>query len=68
MLAAGIGALPVVEDDRLVGLLSLVDCLRAYLAWERGVAPAGEPPGPVDAGAHAPQGGRPRPISGRKAG
>ena len=34
MLSARVGALPVVADDRLVGLLSLVDCLRAYRAWE----------------------------------
>jgi hypothetical protein len=34
MLRTGIGALPVVEGERLVGILSLVDCLRAYHAWE----------------------------------
>jgi CBS domain-containing protein len=35
MLDAGIGALAVVDEGRLVGVLSLVDCLRAFLASER---------------------------------
>jgi CBS domain-containing protein len=35
MLDARIGALPVVDSERLVGLLSLVDCLWAYLASEQ---------------------------------
>jgi acetoin utilization protein AcuB len=32
MLARGIGALPVVEGTRLVGMLSMVDCMVALLA------------------------------------
>jgi CBS domain-containing protein len=35
MLGARVGAVPVVEGDRLVGVLSVVDCLRAYLASAR---------------------------------
>jgi acetoin utilization protein AcuB len=37
MLTRRIGALPVVEDGRLVGIVSTVDCLRALIAAERGV-------------------------------
>ncbi len=35
MMAERIGAVPVVAGGRIVGILSLVDCLRAYLAAER---------------------------------
>lgn len=35
MITERIGVLPVVEEGRLVGILSLLDCLRAYLAAER---------------------------------
>jgi CBS domain-containing protein len=35
MLAEQIGSVPVVDGDQLVGILSLVDCQRAYLASER---------------------------------
>ena len=43
-----IGALPVVEGDRLVGILTTHDCLRALVALHRSAPPADS----EDAGAY----------------
>jgi acetoin utilization protein AcuB len=46
MLSRHISALPVLEDDRLVGIITTTDCLLAYLSRTPDGAPAraGDPP------------------------
>jgi acetoin utilization protein AcuB len=54
MVTMRIGALPVVEGLRLVGILSLVDCVRALLAGQGHPSPAIPTRGPAAAAQEVP--------------